>query len=97
MSAEKAPLSPVYMTYMYNQPHPGAASIGTSSVKPYRPATQMSQTEHDLAGAKGVDQHFQSPCNDHNRFLAVVPECERAAYRDIRRMLPPPFDQEGEG
>jgi hypothetical protein len=87
--------SPTYSLYMFKTPDPASFMIGAGSIKPYRPATQLTQTDLDLAGGKGVCQHFQAPCNDHNRFLCSVPEFDRSAYRDIKRMQQPPFDKSG--
>lgn len=76
------------MTYIYrHQDVPTTDPSGT-----YRPATNITQTELDLQGAKGVYQHFHRPCNDHTRYLVVASPTDRAAYRDMPRMLPPPWD-----
>lgn len=79
----------VYMTYMYNHediPH------NTNTPGTYRPSSNLSQTELDLQGARGVYQHFHKPHNDHTRYLTVASPTDRAAYRDLPRKLPPPWD-----
>ncbi|GAX73160.1 hypothetical protein CEUSTIGMA_g613.t1 [Chlamydomonas eustigma] len=93
MPPENMPLSPTYMTYMYEHPQPGANSAGSlRSSSTYRPTTHLSQTYLDMQGGRSIYQHFHAPWNQHNKFLAEAKEVDRSSYRDIRRMPPPPFD-----
>lgn len=82
---------PVYLSYIYNHLSPTAdpPSIG----RPYQPSSQLSRTELDLEGARGVYEHFHTPWNQHNRFLVAVPDTDKYAYRDLERRAPHPFDK----
>lgn len=89
------PLSPVYMSYLHSQNHPAVhhQNASPTSTKPYQPSSNLTNVELDMEGAKGVYQHFHSPRNDHNRFMAGQTKEEiEAATLHRERMPPPPFD-----
>lgn len=100
MSADPSKMqSPVYMTYLHSQNHPGVENqraTATATSKPYQPSTNLSNVELDMEGAKGIYQHFHSPRNDHNRFMAgSTKEDIEASTLHRERMPPPPFDMSG--
>ncbi|KAJ9521455.1 hypothetical protein QJQ45_008759 [Haematococcus lacustris] len=76
-------------------PAAAAHSPPSSRSPAYQPTTQLSSTELELQGARGTYDHFHAPWNQHNKFLASARASDRAAYRDIPRMPPPPFDKSG--
>ena len=85
--------SQVYMTYTMRNPMDLASGLDNGrATGTYRPSSQLTATEIDLQAGKGIYQHFHAPFNDHSRFLTCASPADRAAYRDLPRMAPPPWD-----
>ncbi len=55
LSPSGKPLSPTYMTYVFEG---GKESTGSSTAKAYQPATHLTQLDLDMQGSKTVYQHF---------------------------------------
>lgn len=56
--------------------------------KTIAPATNLPHGTVEEEGWRGIHSHFHKPTNEHNRFMANVPERDRIYYRNIERPSP---------